>query len=102
MAARGVTRPLKALPNKHIGDTWTDSTTGATLVFNGKEWENIKAQESQMDRIERKLNNVMERLAILDNPSPRKLAQFETLKDTYIKYKFIEKLCGEEQDGNDR
>ena len=51
----------------------------------------------KIDRMDRNFEIIMERLAILDNPTPEKLEQFEILKVAYTKYKFIEKLCGEEE-----
>lgn len=46
-------------------------------------------------RLDRNMEKIMKRLAILEEPDPEKLEQFKTLKDAYTKYKFIEGLCGE-------
>lgn len=50
----------------------------------------------RMDRMEKMIGNIAERLAILDDPSPKKLARHKMLKEAYTKYLFIEKLCAEE------
>lgn len=52
----------------------------------------------RIDRMERGLEQIMERLAILNDPNPEKLAQHKILRDAYVKYKFLEKLCGQEDD----
>jgi len=66
------------------------------------EWQEISISPELMeriDRMERNLDVVMERLTVLDKPNPEKLAKFKQLKVVYEKYKFLEKLCGEDDDG---
>lgn len=55
-------------------------------------------QDTRLDRIEGILEKITDRLAVLDEPDPEKLAQFKTLQDAYDKYKFVEKLCGEKKE----
>lgn len=50
----------------------------------------------RIDHMEKVIEGVSKRLAILDNPSPEKLAQYKMLKEAYTKYLFIEKLCAME------
>ncbi len=47
----------------------------------------------RIDRIEKNNEKIMERLAILEDPSPEQLEQFKALKDLHDKYKFVESLC---------
>lgn len=54
----------------------------------------------RIDRMERMMENIAERLSILDDPSPERLAQHKMLKEAYLKYIFIEKLCIEEEKKN--
>lgn len=60
----------------------------------------IDPVEARMGNIEKVMEKIMERLAVLDDPSPEKLAQFKALKEAYTKYKFLEALCGEAEDDN--
>lgn len=55
-------------------------------------------QDTRLDRIEGMLEKITDRLAVLADPDPEKLEQFETLKEAYDKYKFVEKLCGEKKE----
>ena len=51
----------------------------------------------KIDRMDRNLETVMERLAVLDVPNPEQLKKFKTLKKAYEKYKFLEELCGKDE-----
>jgi len=70
---------------------------GNAMVYSGSSWEStISVDPKLLERIERmeKINEkIMERLAILEDPSPEQLKQFKVLKDLHDKYKFIETLC---------
>lgn len=44
------------------------------------------------------ITKIEERLAILDDPTPEKLAKFAALKNAYKQYKLLEKLCFEQGD----
>jgi len=69
------------------------------LTHDGTTWPSVPMEtETRMDRLEKLVEGIADRLAVLDNPDPEKLAQFETLKEAYNKYKFVEKLCGEKRD----
>lgn len=69
------------------------------LVHDGTNWQDVQLEtETRMDRLERMVEGIADRLAILDDPDPEKLEQFETLKEAYNKYKFVEKLCGEKKE----
>ena len=83
------------------GDLWVTNDTGHSLYFNGTNWEEQQEEtETRMSRLEKMVEKIADRLAVLDEPDPEKLEQFKTLKDAYTKYKFIEGLCGEkEQNG---
>lgn len=68
-----------------IGGKWEEVSTNSTL-------------KEQIDRLEQNMEKVMERLAILEDPTPEQLEQFKTLQDAYKKYKFVEGLCGKEEE----
>ena len=51
----------------------------------------------KIERIERNLEKVMERLAVLDEPTEEKLERFKTLKKAHDKYKFLDELCGKDE-----
>jgi hypothetical protein len=60
------------------------------------QWETTLSSGELLERIERieKINEkIMERLAILEDPSPEQLEQFKVLKELHDKYKFVETLC---------
>lgn len=81
-----------------VGDLWVTSDSNTTLYFNGNSWEDIQTtQENRMEHMEKMIEKIADRLAVLEEPDPEKLAQFKTLQDAYTKYKFIEKLCGEKE-----
>lgn len=50
---------------------------------------------SRIQRIENTLEKITDRLAILDEPDEKRLAQFKELKKIYKKYKFVDALYGE-------
>lgn len=55
---------------------------------------------AKIEKMDRNFETIMDRLAVLDNPTPVKLARHKMLKDAYLKYKFLEKLCdAEEEEG---
>ena len=88
------------ITNPQVGDLWINDTTDSKLYFNGTCWEDVQAeQDTRMDRLERMVDKIADRLAVLDDPDPEKLAQFETLREAYNKYKFVDTLCGEKKDG---
>lgn len=75
-------------------------TPGRSSTWNvtGK-WEEISLDpgfKESIDRLERNMEKIMERLAILEEPDPKQLEQFKTLKEAYDKYKFVEGLCGKD------
>ena len=64
------------------------------------EWQEISISPELMeriDRMERNLDTVMERLAVLDEPNPELLTKFKQLKVAHDKYKFLEELCGKDE-----
>ncbi len=73
-----------------------DPPFGLPLSYNAGQWEEISIDPKLLERIERieRINEkIMERLAILEDPSPEQLKQFKALKDLHDKYKFVESLC---------
>ena len=48
----------------------------------------------------KRIEQLEERLSILPEPDPEKLAKHKMLRETYKKYKFLEELIGEEGDDN--
>jgi hypothetical protein len=54
----------------------------------------------RLDRMERMLEKICERLAILEEPVPERLEEFKQLQDAYNKYKFLDELCGPHDDGS--
>lgn len=55
----------------------------------------------RIERIERTLEKICDRLAILEEPTPERLEAFKQLQDAYKKYKFLDELCGPHDDGNE-
>ena len=80
----------------------SDSDTGMYYSGGTDTW---KVQEIGLDpdllekieRIERNLEKVMDRLAVLDEPSDEQLEKFKTLKKAHDKYKFLDELCGKDE-----
>lgn len=68
---------------------FTNNTTGpgtmhaSDVLINGKS-------------LEKTLESIQERLAILDDPNPEKLKKYAALKKAYEQYKLLEKLLNEE------
>jgi len=56
--------------------------------------------KDRLDRMERTLEKISERLAILEEPTPERLEAFKQLQDAYKKYKFLDELCGAHEDGS--
>ena len=54
-----------------------------------------KPIESRIQHIEDTLEKIADRIAILDEPDKKRLAQFKELKKIYKKYKFVDALYGE-------
>ncbi len=52
----------------------------------------------KIEKMERNLEKVMKRLAVLDEPTEEQLEKHKMLKEVYTKYKFIEGLCDEENE----
>ena len=67
------------------------------LLYTDEDGNNIDIIDT-IKTINENYDKIMERLAILDDPRPEKLARFKALKEAYIKYKFLEALYGEEDD----
>ena len=64
------------------------------------EWQEISIDPKLLKKIEkmdRNLEAVMERLAVLDEPGFEQLEKFKQLKVAYDKYKFLEELCGKDE-----
>jgi len=65
------------------------------------EWQEISVDPKllkKIERMDRNLEAVMERLSVLDTPTAEKLSRHKMLRDAYLKYKFLEKLCDEEDE----
>ena len=52
---------------------------------------------AKIDKMDSNFETIMERLAILDEPTPEHLAKFKQLRVAYEKYKFLEELCGKDE-----
>lgn len=98
------------MSDPRTGDMWIDTQgtdtvgPGQVLAYDGTQFVSITPtdpSEERLDRIEGLVEKIAERLAIITDPDPEKMEQFETLKEAYNKYKFVDKLCGEKQDGTD-
>lgn len=77
---------------------------GDGLVWSGSSgsWQKVGTDtevKEIIERLERNMEKVMERLAILEEPDPKRLEEFKTLKEAYDKYKFIDGLCGKNENG---
>lgn len=64
-------------------------------IFNGTTFTIKDPTEEKVKDLERKIDKIMERLSVLDDPDPETLRKQKMLKDAYNKYKMIEKLIGE-------
>ena len=58
-------------------------------------------KNTRLDRVEKSLEKINERLAILDEPTPERLEAFKQLQEAYKKYKFLDELCGPHNDRTD-
>lgn len=82
------------------GDIFNDVNVGDYLVHTGTKWEsNVLTNpiEERLDRIEKLIEKIADRLAILEDPNEERLEQFKTLQDIYKKYKFADALCGKKK-----
>ena len=57
--------------------------------------------KNRLDRMEKMLEKICDRLAILEEPTPERLEAFKQLQDAYNKYKFVDELCGPHDDGTE-
>ena len=78
---------------------------GDGLVWSGSSgsWQEIGIDpelKESIKRLERNMEKVMERLAILEDPDPKRLEEFKTLQEAYTKYKFVDGLCGKSEQEN--
>ena len=73
---------------------------GTGLIYSDGVWQATVSIDptllEKIDNLERNMEKIMERMAILDEPDPKRLEEFKTLKDLYDKYKFADALCGKE------
>ncbi len=77
---------------------------GDGLIYSGSSsWQSVRLDPTvteAIERLEKNMEKVMERLAILEEPDPKRLEEFKTLREAYDKYKFVDGLCGrKETDG---
>lgn len=82
---------VKSSPNY----TNTYNTTYANTINNG--WSGLMGLEDEIDKriaqaLKKELKPVLARLAILEEPDSRVLAQFEALKNAYEQYRLLESL----------
>lgn len=86
-------------------NTWTSGTSGTTFSTGnlnssfscGTDLEvegDIKWKGRSLGKL---LETIEDRLAILQEPDPKKIEKFAALKKAYDHYKMIEKLIGEEE-----
>jgi hypothetical protein len=73
---------------------YTDTSAGRSLHVEGDaSFEgDIKIKGKSLGKI---LETIEDRLAILQDPDPKKLEKFQALKKAYDHYKLMEKLIGE-------
>jgi len=84
-----------------ISSTAIDTTGWVTIVGDGGQYT-IESQELiKIRKMEKDIEAIKDKLAILDEPSPEKLEQHKMLKEAYLKYKMIEKLIGDKDVGRD-
>lgn len=69
--------------------TYPSLTVDGDMEING----NLKFKGRNLEKL---LESIESRLAIITEPSPEKLEKFEALKKAYDHYKLMEKLIGEE------
>ena len=50
---------------------------------------------AKIEKMDRNFETIMDRLAVLDDPTAEKLERYKMLREAYLKYKFLEKLCNE-------
>jgi len=91
-------------PTKISDLTVTGVAAGDSLVWtdNGGTWQEIGIDPklvATIERLERNMEKVMERLSVLEDPDPEQLEKFKTLKEAYNKYKFVDGLCGKGENG---
>ncbi len=78
------------VPNVGDGLIWSGSSSS---------WQSVRLDPTvteAIERLEKNMEKVMERLAILEEPDPKRLEEFKTLKEAYDKYKFVDGLCGKD------
>lgn len=89
-------------PKPRIGDVHHDTLLNEDFCFDGVAWEPIdpgyQELSERLDRIETMIGAIAERLALLDEPSPKDLEKHKMLREAYEKYKFTEALCKEKND----
>lgn len=87
-------RPSYSITNLPGPNDWSVETSLDEQIDNLQTGKRLK-------KIEKTLEKVCERLAILDDPSPERLEAFKQLQDAYNKYKFLDELCGPHDDGSE-
>jgi hypothetical protein len=77
------------------GTSWNNSIKNPTLEVNGdaKFEGDIQWKGRSLVKL---LESIEDRLAILQEPDPKKLEKFAALKKAYDHYKLMEKLIGED------
>jgi hypothetical protein len=82
------------------GDYITIDNAGAYTIadWNTTSFTIRDPYAEKMEDIERKLDKVMERLGVLDDPDPETLEKSKALKKAYEHYKMLEKLAGAKDD----
>lgn len=92
---------LGKISSAKSGDLYVRNDDSAALTWNGNTWEPVGAeQEKRLDNIEKMLEKIADRLAILEEPDPKRLEEFKTLQEAYNKYKFVDELCGKSEQEN--
>jgi hypothetical protein len=82
------------------GDYITIDNAGAYTIadWNTTSFTIRDPYAEKMEDIERKLDKVMERLGVLDDPDSETLEKSKALKKAYEHYKMLEKLAGAKDD----
>lgn len=95
---------LDSIGDLAAGDIFNDTNTGDFLAYTGTNWTPTKINDpvsDRLDRLEKLIEKIADRLAILEEPDEERLEQFKTLQDIYKKYKFADALCGKDKENGD-
>ena len=73
-----------------LNPIWTNTTPNPGLVLDGDIKWNGRSLGTLLEKIE-------DRLAILQEPDPKRLERFTALREAYDAYKMLDTLCGDDK-----